>query len=199
MTIHNCVQGSDEWHNLRIGSIGGSGISKVMAKGEGKTRKQLLYDMVGEMLSGRKKDGFVSGPMKDGVLFEDEARNLYSFMTDAEVVQIGFFQGKPHTHFSPDGCVGDNGIIEIKTVIPSTFVEYKLSGKIPADYRRQMQWGLHISGREWCDYVVYSPAVKNTVPLIVRRLDRDEKEIAEMDSEADEFIKDMLRVYEAVK
>ena len=199
MIIHNCVQGSDEWMTLRIGSIGGSSISKVMAKGEGKTRKALLYDMVGEMLAGCKKERFVSGPMKDGIEYEDEARNLYSFMTDNEVEQIGFFKEGPHKHYSPDGCAGESGIIEIKTVIPSTFVEYKYTGKIPTDYRRQMQWGLYISGRAWCDYVVYAPAVKSGVPLIVRRLERDEKEIAELDAGADEFIEEMLKVYEAVR
>lgn len=199
MIIHNCVQGSDEWNRLRIGSIGGSSISKVMSKGEGKTRKSLMLNMVGEMLSGQKPDSFVSGPMRDGLLYEDEARNLYSFITGNEVEEIGCITEGPHKHTSPDGLIGEDGMVEIKTVIPSTFVEYKLSMKTPTDYRRQMLWGLHIAQRKWCDYVVYSPTIKNTMSLIVQRQERDEIEIAAMDKEADEFIADMLEIYEAVK
>ena len=193
--IRDIPQGSDEWFALRIGSLGGSSISKAVAKGEGKTRKQLLYDMVGEILANQKKEHFKSKPMEDGITFEDDARNLYVFKKDCEVDQISMFKDGPHKHYSPDGVIGDTGLLEIKCVIPSTYVEAKITGVVPTDYRRQIQWGLAVSEMEWCDYVVYCPAIGE---LIIQRLVRDEKEIQILKAGADDFITDMLRMYKAV-
>lgn len=190
--ITSFAQGDPEWHKARIGSIGGSSISKAVAKGEGKVRKQLLYDMVGEILSGEKKDGYRNSYMEEGLKYEDEARSLYAFRYDVAVEQIAMFRDGPHKHASPDGCVGADGMIEIKTVIPSVYVEAKLTGKIPTQYRKQIMWGLKRAVRFWCDYIVYCPYVKDIDPLLVIRLQRDEKEIIELEVGADEFIAEML-------
>jgi len=196
--IKDIPQGSDEWMKMRIGSIGGSSISPAVAKGEGKMRKSLLYTMVGEMLSGQKKETFKSKEMENGLTFEDDGRTLYSFMTDTEVEQIAMFRDGPNKHASPDGVVGDDGLIEIKTVIPSTFVEYKNTGVIPTDYRRQIQWTLHISGRKWCDYVVHCPAIKEIAAVVITRVWRDEKEIYILNDGADMFIEEMLEMYKKI-
>ena len=165
---------------MRIGSIGGSSIGKAVAKGEGKVRKQLLYDMTGEILSGEKKEAFRTIHMEEGLKYEDEARSLYAFRMDVEVEQVAMYKDGPYKHTSPDGIVGADGMIEIKTVIPSVYVESKLTGKIPTAYRKQMMWGLKRSGRVWCDYSVFCPYVKEIDPLMVIRVQRDEKEIAEL-------------------
>lgn len=198
-TITSFNQGDSEWHKARIGSLGGSSIGKAVAKGEGKVRKQLLYDMVGEILAGEKKEVFKTVYMEEGLKYEGEARNLYAFKFDVEVEEIAMFRDGPHKHVSPDGIVGADGMIEIKTVIPSVFVESKLTGKIPTNYRKQMLWGLRISGREWCDYVVFCPYVKDIDTLLVVRLKRDEKEIAELENGADEFIAEMLSMVEKMR
>jgi putative phage-type endonuclease len=197
--VTNCSQGDPEWHAARIGSLGGSSIAKAVAKGEGKVRKQLLYDMVGEMLSGEKKNNFKTVHMEEGLKYEDEARSLYAFRYDVEVDQIAMFRDGPHKHASPDGLIGEHGLLEIKIVIPSVFVEAKLTKKISTEYRKQMQWGLKCSGREWCDYAVYCPYVKEIDPLLVIRIDKDPKEIAELDLGADEFISEMLSMAEAMR
>ena len=197
--ITNCIQGDSTWLSLRIGSIGGSSISKAVARGEGKTRKQLLYDMVGEILSGEKKDGYRNNYMDEGLKYEDEARSLYAFRNDVEVEQIAMFKDGPHKHASPDGLIGADGMIEIKTVIPSVYVESKLTGKIPTQYRKQIMWGLKRSLRGWCDYTVYCPYVKEIDPLLVIRLERDEKEIADIEAGADEFISEMLSMVERMR
>lgn len=197
--ITSFAQGDPEWYKARIGSIGGSSISKAVAKGEGKVRKQLLYDMVGEILSGEKKDGLKTFQMEEGLKYEAEARSLYAFRNDVQVDQIAMFKDGQHKHASPDGCVGTDGMIEIKTVIPSIYVEAKLTGKIPTAYRKQMMWGLKRSGRSWCDYTVYCPYVKEIDPLLVIRLERDEKEIAELEAGADEFIAEMLSMVERMR
>lgn len=197
--ITNCIQGSPEWLQARIGSIGGSSIGKAVAKGEGKVRKQLLYDMVGEILSGEKKEGFRTVHMEEGLKYEDEARNLYAFQNSVEVEQIAMFRDGPHKHASPDGLVGADGLIEIKTVIPSVYVEAKLTGKIPTAYRKQMLWSLKRSGRFWCDYTVYCPYVQDIDPLLIIRVERNEKEIVELEAGADEFIAEMLSMVERMR
>ena len=184
---------------MRLGSLGGSTISSAVAKGEGKQRKSLMYALVGELLAGQKRETFKTQPMLDGLAYEEEARQLYSLITDNVVEQIAMFKYDPYRHYSPDGVIGDDGLLELKTVIPSTWVEYKITGSIPTDYRRQMQYGLFISGRLWCDYAVYCPAIKEVLPLIIRRLVRDEKEIAELDEGSKSFIGEMLEMLDRVK
>jgi hypothetical protein len=198
--ITSMDQGSLDWHLLRIGSLGGSRIAKAVAEGKDRrTRTQLLYDMVGEILEGEIKQGWQSKEMEAGLAYEDEARAAYCFHMDCEVTQIAMFKDGPNRHYSPDGVVGENGLIEIKTVIPSTFVAVKDTGKVDTGYRKQMQWGLRISGREWVDYAVYCPHVKDISPLYVSRQYRDEKEIAELEEGAGWFIGDMLELAERMR
>jgi hypothetical protein len=102
-TITSFNQGDTEWHKARIGSLGGSSIGKAVAKGEGKVRKQLLYDMVGEILAGEKKETFKTVYMEEGIKYEGEARDLYAFKFDIEVEEIAMFRDGPHKHASPDG------------------------------------------------------------------------------------------------
>ena len=89
MEIIECDQLSEEWYSARIGSIGGSSISAVVAKGEGKMRKSLLYRLIGEILSGVKYEGYSNADMQRGIEQEPDARNMYEFITSNEVKQIG--------------------------------------------------------------------------------------------------------------
>ena len=198
--IRDIEQGSEEWSRLRIASIGGSSISKAVAGGQGKMRTQLLYDFVGELLSGEKKNGYTNQFMEEGIKHEDSARKLYEFETGHTVEQVALIlHDNPYFCVSPDGLINDDGMIEIKTVIPSVFVERKLTWCIPTDYRRQIQWSLFVAERQWCDFVNYCPYLKDTYPLITQRVLRDEKEISELQKGADLFISEMLKMYEAVK
>ena len=202
MIAHDVDQGSDEWQELRIGSIGGSSISKAVAKGEGKSRTQLMYDLVGELLSGQKKQGYTNSYMDEGIKHEAAARDLYSFTKGVEVEQTGVIKLDDHRHYSPDGIVNPDGLIEIKTVIPSVYVEILATGKIQTAYRRQMQWGLYITGRAWCDYCAYCPYVEERAevnPLHIILVERDEKEIAFLRDGCDLFIQEMLELYERVR
>ncbi len=103
-----------------------------------------------------------------------------------------------HKHVSPDGLVNDDGMVEIKCVIPSVHVETIISEKVPSAYWKQIQWGLHICQRKWCDFVSYSPTVVD-MPIWIKRVYRDEKLIAELDEAADQFILEMLAVVEKIR
>jgi len=87
--ILDCDQLSDEWFKARIGSIGGSSIASVVAGGQGKMRKTLMYRLAGEILSGQKYEGYTNPHMERGIEQEAEARAMYEFMTGKEVKNVG--------------------------------------------------------------------------------------------------------------
>ena len=190
MEIYDCVQGEKEWFALRLGSIGGSSISSVVAGGKGKMRRSLLCQFAGEILSGQNYEGFFNKHMQRGLLEEPCARDMYEFVTDTDVVQVGVIKEGKHSHYSPDGLVGEDGLIEIKCVIPSVHIETVTTGNIPGNYEKQIQWGLHICQRKYCDFVSYSPLVTD-LPIWIKRVERNEKLIGELREGADQFILDL--------
>lgn len=197
--ITDCEQGSERWHQLRLGSIGGSSISSVVAGGQGKTRKSLLYRKAGEILSETAYESYSNAHMERGLEQESDARVAYEWEMDCNVEQVALIQSdQPFKHDSPDGLVGLDGRIEIKCVIPSVHIETIISDKIPAAYRKQIQWGLFIDERDWCDFVSYSPLVKDR-PTWIKRAYRDDKVIKELNDGADKFITELLMIVERIK
>lgn len=185
-------QGDPEWMKLRIASIGGASIAQAVAKGEGKTRKTLMCNFIQEIINEEKTQGFVSWDMQEGIKWEPHGRFKYEERMGVDVEQIALVKHSEHKHFSPDGFVGANGLIEIKRNILSVFLESIESKKIPTQYRKQMQWGMFICEREFCDYVVYCPYIERKAdPLMVIKVERDEAEIKELDKSADDFINDL--------
>ena len=193
--IKNMQQGSDEWFLARIGSIGGSSIASVVAGGQGKMRSQLMYRLAGEILSGEKYQGYSNNDMARGIALEDEARSAYEFVTDNKVEQVAMFRYGLHSHYSPDGDLGD-GIIEIKCTIPSVHIETILSDKVPAAYRKQCAWGMR--ERDYCDFISYSPTVRDK-PIWIKRTCRDDKLIKTLVSGAEIFIQEMWEIIEKVR
>lgn len=196
--IKDFQQNTDEWFQARIGSIGGSSIQSVCAKGSGKSRSTLMYRMVGEILSGQKYEGYYNKDMERGLELEPAARNAYEVVTGNEVEQVAMIRATQHKHESPDGLVYKKGKIEIKCVIPSVHVETIHKNVTPSTYRKQIQWGLDISEREWCDFISYCPVIKQK-PIWIHKVFRDEKLIKTMHEEADIFIDEMLELVEKIK
>src|SRR4030042_271534 len=138
--------------------------------------------------------------MQLGTENESEARDYYSLITGNEVRQVALIKDHPHKHVSPDGLIGDDGMLEIKNVIPSVFVEYKLTSAIPTAYRRQIQWSLSRSGRIWCDYSVYCHDFGGKCdPISIVHVERCAKEVRELEDEADIFIEDMLALVKKIE
>ena len=92
MKIIDCEQGSPKWFEARLGSIGGSSIASVVAKGQGKMRKNLLYRLAGEILSGQKYESYQNDHMLRGIEQEVDARAEYEFITGNEVKQVGLIK-----------------------------------------------------------------------------------------------------------
>jgi putative phage-type endonuclease len=165
--IHNCAQGTQEWFDVRLGLPSASCFDRIVTmKGEpSKQSEKYLFKLAGEKVSGKAEESYQNDAMKRGVEMEDQARQMYQIMQDAIVEQVGFCVSEGGWGCSPDGLVGEDGMIEIKCPSIAVHVEYLLNGKLPSDYFQQTQGQLLVTGRKWVDFVSFYPGLK---PLIVR-------------------------------
>jgi hypothetical protein len=173
MEIINCIQGTDEWFNEKLGKFTASEAQAIAANGKG--LETLCLKLASQRLTGKRKESYLGADMKRGVELEPEARNLYELETDNTVGKVGFCKLDEDTGASPDGLIGEDGLIEIKCFDDLNFLEYALSKKMDTGYVWQMQMQMFITGRQWCDYVVYNPNYKNS--LIIQRVNRDDRAI----------------------
>ena len=188
----NFSQGDPLWNQLRIGSIGGSSISKAVAGGEGKVRDGLMYDMVQEILSGEKINHYVSWDMQQGIKLEPVALAAYHLRTSYEIKQISLVKHSEHKHYSPDLFALSDGLGEIKIRTFKVWDAFRKNKIIPKYERNQMQWGMWICEKAWCDYITFCPYIERKVDsLIITRVDRDDKEIRELEDGANVFIEEM--------
>lgn len=192
--ITDCEQGSDLWFQYRLASIGGTAINLIAPQGKG--YKKTLYEFVGELLTGVKAESFKFQHADRGHEFEPIARSMYEMIADVEVEQVALIKADRHRHESPDGLVGSEGKIEIKTRIPSIFIEADEIDYFPIADKRQIQWGLFISERIWCDRIQYCPEMAQAGKkcILIDRITRDHKMISELKHVADKFIKEMLEL-----
>lgn len=173
------------WFTSRVGKLGASRVADAIAKtktGWGASRANLLAELVAERLTGAPTESFTSAAMQWGTTTEEEARDAYSFRTGADVVEVGFIDHPniPMTGASPDGLVGDAGLVEIKAPNTATHIDTLLSGSVPGKYITQMMWQMECTGRDWCDFVSYDPRLPESMRLFVRRIDRDDARLAEL-------------------
>lgn len=178
MKIIDCIQGTPEWHSARAGRVTASRIADLMAKtktGWGAGRANYLAELVAERLTGTVAEGFTNAAMKWGTDMEPEARTAYSFMRDMEVTPVGFVIHPTieMSGASPDGLVGDDGLVEIKCPNTATHIDTLLNGAVPEKYIRQMQWQMACTGRKWCDFVSYDPRLPARMQLFVERVAMD--------------------------
>lgn len=167
-TYHNDIyQGTDEWLELRRGILTASEMKLIMtptlkAANNDKSRSH-LYELLAQRIGGFVEDGFTSDDMERGHIEEVFARDEYS-KNFAPVTECGFItrddfvspDGNPFTiGYSPDGLVGDDGLIEIKSRRQKYQIETIINGFMPDDYLLQVQTGLLVTGRKWLDFVSY--------------------------------------------
>lgn len=173
MIVHEITQNSLEWFNVRLGKFTASDAQAISANGAGLLT--LVYKKVAEILTNKKEEGYSNLDMERGHELEDSARNLYEIKTDLSVDKIGFCELDSNTGASPDGIIGDDGLIEIKCINDVKFVEFLCNKKIDTAHIWQMQMQMLVTDRKWCDYVIYNPNFKDK--LIITRVERNENDI----------------------
>lgn len=171
MKIHNCEQKTEEWYECRRGKLTASVAHTIKTAGKG--LETLCLEKATEILTGIVSDGYINEAMQHGNDYEAEARSIYELETGNKVVQVGFCEDNEYVGVSPDGFVGDDGLIEIKCPQDKTYTQYLIDMKIKPEYYAQMQMQMLITKRIWCDYVVYNSHFEK--PIIIQRVFPDKE------------------------
>lgn len=189
-------QRTEEWHQARLGKVTASRVADVMAKtktGYGASRANYMADLLVERLSGKQGDYYQNAAMQWGTEQEPNARAAYEVHAGVIVEEVGFV---PHFSIdmagaSPDGFVGDKGLVEIKCPNTATHIDTLLGQEVPSKYVLQMQWQMACTERSWCDFVSFDPRLPDNMQLFVKRIDRDPKLISEMQEEIVKFLAEL--------
>jgi putative phage-type endonuclease len=191
-------QGTEEWLLARCGSLGASQINEALATtkgGWGASRESLKNRIIAERLTGVPVETFTNAAMQWGKDNEDAARKAYEAHTGSFVDEMGiaYHPVLKYTHASPDGLVGDDGLIEIKCPNTTTHIETLRSQKAPSKYMKQMLWQMRCIDRQWCDFVSFDPRLPEHLRLFVVRVERDDEAIAEIEKQVAEFLGEVER------
>lgn len=194
--MNDIIQGSPEWFAIRCGKVTASRVADVVAKtksGPAASRANYMAELIAERLTGEPAERFSNAAMQWGTEKEPDARAAYEFQTDATVQEIGFVIHPKidASGASPDGLVGDDGLIEIKCPNTATHLETLLGQEIAGKYLTQMQWQMACTGRAWCDFASFDPRLPESLRLFIRRVPRDDARIAELESEIAGFLLEM--------
>ena len=189
-------QGSEEWFTIRIGKVTASRVADVLAKtksGYSASRDNYMAQLVCERLTKQKAEGFTNAAMQHGTETEPLARAAYEALKDVLVDEVGFV---PHPTIqmagaSPDGLVGEDGLIECKCPQTNTHIETLLTQSVPTKYFTQMQFQLACTGRKWCDFVSFDNRLPEELQLFVKRVPRDDTYIKLMEAEIVQFIAEL--------
>jgi hypothetical protein len=177
MKFHNVEQNSQEWFDLRLGKCTASNFGVIMAnegKSFGEPAKKYAIQLALEQITGKKSGvSFSNAHTERGHEQEPIARELYESTYFCDVSNGGFFDCGSYGD-SPDGLIGDVGVIEIKSVISTTHFETLRRGDFDPSYKWQLIGHLDCTGREWVDFVSYCADFPEEKQLIVHRLHRDD-------------------------
>jgi putative phage-type endonuclease len=190
------IQGTPEWHAIRCGKVTASRIADVIAKtktGWGASRANYMGELIAERLTGTPAPGFSNAAMQWGTEQEPAARVAYQFRTDNIVSEIGFVEHPSigMTGASPDGLIGNDGLVEIKCPQTATHIDTLLGKSAPSKYFSQIQWQLACTGRTWCDFVSFDPRMPENMSLFIDRIQRDDVCIMALETMIGDFLREV--------
>lgn len=194
--MEEIIQGTPEWHALRLGKVTASRVADVIAKtksGPSASRAKYAAELIAERLTGTTAERFTNAAMAWGTEQEPAARKTYEFYRDTDVEQVAFVLHPTigDSGASPDGLVDVHGLVEIKCPETHTHIETLLGQAVPAKYVTQMQWQMACTGRAWCDFVSYDPRLPEPMRFFCKRVTRDDSLIAELEREVLAFLNEV--------
>ena len=186
-------QRTEEWFAARLGKVTASRIGDVMAKtksGYGASRANYMAQLVVERMTGKAPEMFANAAMQWGTDTEPLARAAYEAHNNVMVDETGLVDHPtiPMSGASPDGLIGEHGMLEIKCPNTATHIDTLLTGKIDDKYVLQMQWQMACTGRQWCDFVSFDPRMEEGLQLKIIPVKRDDKLISDIEVEVKSFL-----------
>jgi putative phage-type endonuclease len=189
-------QQTEAWFAARLGRVTASRISDVMARtksGYSASRKNYQMQLLCERLTGRKEDGFRSAAMQRGTDLEPIARSAYEVDKGVMVQECGFVPCPmiEMAGASPDGLVGDDGLVEIKCPNTAQHVEFLRTGKIDSGYELQMLFQMMCTGRKYCDFVSFDDRMPEELQYKCVRMNYDNNRAMEIITEVSKFLEEL--------
>lgn len=191
-------QRTEEWYSARLGKVTASRVADVIAKtksGYSTSRANYMAELVCERLTGKQGDFYQNAAMVWGTNTEPMARQAFEAATGALVIETGFVSHPTISMAgaSPDGLIGEDGLIEIKCPFTATHIESLMGQTAPSKYVPQMMWQMACTGRKWCDFVSFDPRMPEDMQLFICRVHRDENVIIELEREIEKFLFELDR------
>lgn len=193
-------QRTDEWFAARLGRVTASRVKDVMAKGRGKepsaTRRNYMMALLCERLTGNRAEGFTSREMQRGTDLEPVARSAYEIDKGVMTEETGLVLHPQIDGFgaSPDGLVGDVGLIEIKCPLTATHVATIQSGRHDSQYEWQMLAQMACTGRAWVEFVSFDDRLPEPLQYACFRFERDDSRINDMEAEIRAFLEELAEL-----
>ena len=194
--IEAVQQGSEAWHQMRLGKVTASRVADLLAKtktGPSASRGNYLIELALQRVTKTIEESYTNVAMEWGTQTEPQARVAYEVKTGNFVDQVAFIDHPTIAGFgcSPDGIVAADGLIEIKCPNSATHWSYIKANEPPNKYFIQMQAQMAVTGAKWCDFVSFDPRMPERSQLLVVRVMRDPEYILYMEAEISLFLKEV--------
>lgn len=193
-------QRSDDWFGARLGRVTASKVKDVMAKGRSgapsATRQNYMMQLLCERLTGKREEGFTSAAMQRGIDLEPIARSAYEFSAGVMTLETGLILHPRIDGFgaSPDGLVGERGMLEIKCPNTAQHIAVIQSSAHDSTYDWQMLAQMACADRDWVDFVSFDDRLPEELQYACFRFHRDDKRIREMEAEVTVFLEELAEL-----
>lgn len=189
-------QRSEAWFAARLGKVTASKVSDIVARtqsGYAASRANYMALLICERLTGSVAESYSNAFMQHGTDTEPMALSAYEALRGILVQAEGFVLHPDiaQSGASPDGLVGDTGLIEIKCPNTATHLDTLLGKKMPTKHRAQVQWQMACTGRHWCDFVSYDPRLPERLQMFIVREVYDPAYVAGLETEVNKFLAEM--------
>ena len=201
--VINSEQRTPEWFAARLGKPTASRFSDITAKtrsGFAASRKNYMAELAAQVLTGQIPETFTSTAMQWGVDTEPVAALNYSLITGNDVEETSLWlHDTIRAGASPDGLIGDDGLIEIKCPNTATHIETLAKQQVPKQYMDQVMGQIWITGRKWCDFISYDPRLPENAQIFIQRVERDEEYITSLEEEITDFLDELDKQVEFIR
>lgn len=196
-------QGSEAWHQCRLGFATASNFQKVLAtikSGEAAERRNYRVKLALERITGKREDGFVNDAMQLGTEREPLARMAYELLTGNNVQEVGFCRHPTlECGASCDGIIDAAKGVEFKCPSPGKHVEYLHQRAEPPEYTAQIQGCMLLTDRTEWDFVSFNPEFPENAQTVVRTIKRDQAYIDRLATAIEVFLQEVAAEVDAIK